>query len=81
MITRICCLAALSVLTGCSVAPQRVEIPVHAACLGEAPAEPTYRFGVGPKPAPDEAVRMLMQDFIDAKRYILDLKIQMSGCS
>ena len=69
-------------LSGCAITHPReeVKIPVREKCLGEDPAQPEYRFGLGAYPGDKEAVKLMGQDLNVAKQYALDLKVQMSGC-
>jgi hypothetical protein len=72
----VCCMA----LAGCSPKITRVEVPVSVPCLGPAPADPAYRYGVGDYPGEREASKLLLSDLNTAKQHAADLKTQMAGC-
>lgn len=70
----------LLALSACSPRTVRVEVPVSAPCLGDAPSEPVYQFGAGAFPGEHEASKVLLRDLNTAKQYAADLRTQMAGC-
>lgn len=63
-------------LAGCAATPQQVSVP----CLKSIPEKPEYRFGSGPKPKPEDAVRILALDFEAADKYASAWEAAATGC-
>lgn len=85
--------ATLSValmLAGCAVKPPEkvpaletipVKIAISKPCIESAPADPVYRWGIGPLPATDkEKVAILLSDYEIARQHGVDWKAVAFGC-
>ena len=72
------------VLTGCGsapLAPQRVEVPVFAACVKTAPQRPVYEFDrLTPSATDGEIVLALARDWPRGRTYEVELEVIIAGC-
>lgn len=70
-------------LAGCATAPpkpQIVEIPVAIGCLGDTPARPIVKFGVGEYPGDKVAAQRALADASEWEGYAVGLEAAMAGC-
>lgn len=70
-------------LAGCTTAPpkpQIVEIPVSIGCLGDTPARPVAKFGVGEYPGDKVAAQRALADASEWEGYAVGLEAAMAGC-
>ena len=72
------------VLTGCGsapLAPQRVEVPVFAACVKTVPQRPVYEFDrLTPSATDGEIVLALARDWPLGRKYEVELEVIIAGC-
>lgn len=71
-------------LAGCATAPQNpqiVEIPVAIGCLGDTPARPVPKFGVGEYPGDKVAAQRALADAYEWEGYAVGLEAAMAGCN
>lgn len=69
------------VLAGCATkAPPNASIPVAIGCLGDLPARPVDRFGVGAAPGEKDAAQAALLDLSAYKKYSTGLEVAMTGC-
>jgi hypothetical protein len=70
-------------LTGCATTrptPETIQVPVAVGCLGDLPARPANRYGVGAYPGDKAAAQIALQDSAAWEVYSTGLEAATAGC-